>query len=113
MRPINGTRIHKWRRTLLDDVKVRWFSCRNSVYHDPKIIESCRCPSVLWTVQTRSRSISRLGDVEPMFWLNEDPTESIKKSNAGGDADGLRASRQKRSTIKLMFADRDGLSRKG
>ncbi len=26
MRPINGTRIHKWLRTLLDDVKVRWFS---------------------------------------------------------------------------------------
>lgn len=26
MPPINGTRIHKWLRTLLDDVKVRWFS---------------------------------------------------------------------------------------
>ena len=26
MRPINGARIHKWLRTLLDDVKVRWIS---------------------------------------------------------------------------------------
>lgn len=48
-----------------------------------------------------------------MSWLNEDPTESTEKCNAGGDAEGLRASRQKRSTMKLMLEDRDGLNRKG
>lgn len=26
MRAINGTRIHEWPRTLLEDVNVRWFS---------------------------------------------------------------------------------------